>query len=151
MSDFRLDAKGFKELKAAVQRNPQKAKSEIAEFISRGITAYNRIILRSPWRVGQSGGGAPVDTRNLLDQHQRETHPTEGRIFVNTSKVKYAEAVHEGSGPYTIKNAYGRGISVRHPGLKARPWLDYAQRKARGDIEKLQDTMLNNIVSDLAR
>jgi len=33
-------------------------------------------------------------------------------------------AYHEfGSGPYLIRNAFGRGITVTHPGYPAKPWL----------------------------
>ncbi len=50
-----------------------------------------------------------------------------GGIFVqvgtNITNPPYP-AYHEfGSGPYIIRNAFGRGITVNHPGYPARPWL----------------------------
>ena len=50
-----------------------------------------------------------------------------GEIFVqigtNITNPPYP-AYHEfGSGPYLIRNAFGRGITVTHPGYPARPWL----------------------------
>ena len=45
------------------------------------------------------------------------------QIGTNITNPAYP-AFHEfGSGPYLIRNAYGRGITVTHPGYPARPWL----------------------------
>jgi len=131
MSKFILNANGIAELRRAVRRNPRKTVSEISKFLTRGIAAYNRQIIRRPWKIGQRGGGAPVDTGNLRDTHRREMLPFEARIYPT---APYAEAVH-------------KGLTARHP----RPWLDYAKQEAEPEIERLSDTMLHNIVRDLAR
>ncbi len=52
-------------------------------------------------------------------------------------------AYHEfGSGPYLIPNAFGRGITVQHPGYPARPWLrpalDDNQSKA---VKEISDSL----------
>ena len=60
-----LTIKGLKEFEEAIRRNPKVALSEGRNFLVRGIAVYNKLILRNPWRVGGSGGGAPVDTGNL--------------------------------------------------------------------------------------
>lgn len=69
-----------------------------------------------------------------------------GEIFVqvgtNITNPPYP-AYHEfGSGPYSIPNAFGRGITVTHPGYPARPWLrpalDDNQSKA---IKEISDSL----------
>lgn len=131
MSRFRVDHKGFKELRAAVRRNPRKTVQEVGKFLARGIAVYNRQIIRDPWRLGQTGGGAPVDTGNLRDTHRREVRDWSARIYPT---APYAMDVHEGTSF-----------------MKARPWLDYAMDRGKREIDQLEQTMLNNIVADLAR
>jgi len=43
--------------------------------------------------------------------------------------VKYAKAVEQGTDPYIIRNGFGRGILIHHPGLKGRPFLQPAAEK----------------------
>lgn len=136
MSQFRLTKRGFKELRAAVQRNPRKVMREVGMFLARGIAVYNRLIIRSPWRLGQSGGGAPVDTGNLRDTHRREVQQWSARIYPT---APYAAYVH-GIDGYPRKRSY-----------QLRPWLDYAHDRGATEITKLHNTMLENIVGDLAK
>jgi hypothetical protein len=124
-----IDQASLAGLRAAVARNPAKVLSEVSNFLARGIRAYNETIIRSPWRVGASGGGAPVDTGNLRDTHMKSVSTWEARIYPT---APYAESVHEG-----------------HAGVRARPWLDYAQRVNEARIAALQNNLLDNIVKDL--
>lgn len=125
--DISID--GLDALKRAVARNPAKVRTETGKFITKGMAAYNRGIIRNPWRVGQSGGGAPVDTGNLRDTHSRSVSTWEGRI---TPNAPYAEAVHD------------RG---RHP----RPWLDFVKNQKDNEIRQLEQDLLANITNDLAQ
>jgi hypothetical protein len=78
----------------------------------------------------------PVDTGNLRAHNKmrvaRMPPGARGEVY---NDADYAAAVHNGSGPYTIRPrrkkvlrfvAGGRVVfaqSVRHPGTRARPWL----------------------------
>lgn len=131
MSRVRLTQRGLEDLRRAIKRSPRRAEREAGTFIARGIATYNRTIIRNPWRLGQSGGGAPVDTGNLRDTHVRKVETWEGRI---KATAPYAYAVHSGEGQ-------------RHP----RPWLDYAKEKNEAKITQLIKEMLDSIVADLRR
>ncbi|RKZ11028.1 hypothetical protein DRQ25_00785 [Candidatus Fermentibacteria bacterium] len=145
-SALKIEMIGRKELEAAIKRNPQKVLKEGRLYITRGLAVYKQGILRSPWRVGGNGGGAPVsnDSRfprsnqrqrsgNLRDSHQTTIRGLVGRIGPNKSLSPYANFVHEG----TRK-------------MKKRPWLDHVKKTKDGKITKLYNRMLKNIVADLA-
>ncbi len=129
----RFNEADIRSLRAAIKRNPETVRTEVANFITRGIRAYNEVILRAPWRVGASGGGSPVAMirgGNLRDTHRREVSQFEGRI---TPTAYYARYVHEGT----------------HK-MKARPWLDYAVSTAQARIAELERVLLDNVTKDLA-
>ena len=84
----------------------------------------------------------PVDTGNLRAGNQmrvsRKAPGAQGLVY---NDVDYALAVHNGSGPYTIRPRKGKALkfeiggqtvfarSVRHPGTKGRPWMARAGRE----------------------
>jgi hypothetical protein len=120
-----FEINGAEEFREAIRRNPQTILDLVGKFIIRGLAEYKRIIIRSPWRMGMAGGGAPVATGNLRDTHLTETTSFDGRIYPTAS---YSEAVH-----------------------KTRPWLDYATTTADPAVEKLEQELLSDIVADLAK
>jgi len=117
-------------LKQAIRTNPVRVRKYATRFFTRAMAEYNRKIIRNPWEVGESSGGAPVDSGRLRDSHKREIRPWEARIYPTAD---YAEWVHEG----TRK-------------MEPRPWLDYAFRQAQEKVEKHADKMLKRIVKGLA-
>jgi len=121
---------GLKELSLAIKRNPRLVMNQSKEFMRKGIAEYMRTIRGTPWRLGGSGGGAPVDTGNLRDSHLPPIYGTwEAEIRANnTGNAEYAGALH-----------------------KKRPWLDYAQEKNKGAIEKLEGDLLKQIVDNLKK
>lgn len=84
----------------------------------------------------------PVDTGNLRVHNKmnvrRTANGARGEVY---NDADYAAAVHDGSGPYTIRpkkrkalkfEIGGRTVyakSVRHPGVPGRPWLARAGRE----------------------
>lgn len=84
----------------------------------------------------------PVDTGTLRAGNQMAVSRTgtgsRGWVYNN---VEYADAVHEGSGPYVIRPKRGKALkfemngrtvfakSVRHPGTRGRPWISRAGRE----------------------
>lgn len=123
--DTFFELKGADEFREAIRRNPQKILDLVGRFITRGLSEYKRILIRSPWKIGMSGGGAPVDTGNLRDTHITEVSAWQGSI---RPSAPYSEAVH-----------------------KKRPWLDYAKETASPNIDKLEAELLQDIVADLAK
>lgn len=134
MADVRII--GLKELKKAVARNPKKVLNETRDFLSRGMAAYKRGIIRSPWRVGGSGGGAPAKTGNLRDTHRTQINKLKAIIFPT---AKYAKYVHGIEG-FPRRRTY-----------QLRPWLDYVKKTKEGEIQRLYRNLLKNITSDLAK
>ena len=84
----------------------------------------------------------PVDTGNLRAHNQmtvgRSPRGAVGWVF---NDAAYAEAVHNGSPPHTIRPRKGKALkfqmdgrtvfakSVRHPGNRGRPWITRAGRE----------------------
>lgn len=84
----------------------------------------------------------PVDTGTLRAGNQmavsRVSRGARGWVYNN---ISYADAVHDGSGPYTIRPKKGKALkfvvdgqtvfarSVRHPGTKGRPWIARAGKE----------------------
>jgi hypothetical protein len=125
MMEVRFDENQLRSIEQAIKRNPQTVLLEVGKFLARGMAVYNRGIIRSPWRVGMLGGGAPVATGNLRDTHRKTVSQWSASISPNAS---YAEEVH-----------------------KERPWLDHVFNTSRQEIEKLENDLLDKITEDLAR
>ncbi len=134
--DFEIDQLQMQSLREAVRRNPAKVLSETKNFLTKGMAEYNKGVIRSPWRMGGSGGGAPVATGNLRDTHRREITQWEARIYPTAD---YAPYVHGIKG-FPRKRTY-----------QLRPWLDYVQQQYDAQIQILQGNLLNNLVNDLAK
>lgn len=131
-AELYFDPQQLSALKSAIRRAPANILDEVRNFLVRGVREYNKIIIRNPWRLGGAGGGGvPVATGNLRDTHIRQIDPWEARI---APTAKYARFVHEGT-----------------RFMPARPWLDFAQHAAAGEIDALQRNLLSKIVTDLAK
>lgn len=83
----------------------------------------------------------PVKTGNLRGHNRMRVQRTATRIAAEVfNEASYVEAVHDGSRPHTIR-ARGRALrfvaggrtlyrrQVRHPGTRARPFLEQAGRE----------------------
>lgn len=133
---YEFDPKEIAGLRSAIQRAPIKVKEYVGRFLTQGMAEYNKIIIRNPWRMGQSGGGAPTDTGNLRDTHHRKVSAWEAMIYPT---APYAPYVHGLKG-FARKRSY-----------QLRPWLDYAQTQADGVIKEKERELLTNIVTNLAQ
>ena len=141
-NQFIMTVKGLKEFEAAIKRNPKTTIKQINVFFVRSIAEYRKIIMRQPWRVGGTGGGAPVDTQALRDSHQSGTKigKLEASIGPDESIARYAKYVH----------GRRRGEINAGNGVKSRPWLIHAFEKGDKKVRMLQDDLLKNIINDLA-
>lgn len=131
---FKITLEGEKQLRAAFKENPEEVKRLGGKMMNNLKTAYQRQIIRSPWRIGGTGGGVPVDTGSLRDSHQWIANQTRMEVRVPESKADaYGWAVHEGTGD-----------------MEARPWLDYAQEQLKTEREKELSNFMDGIVNNLA-
>ena len=118
----------------AFKAAPREVADEGKIFLTRGLSEYKRVSLQTkPWKVGQSGGGIPVATGNLREQHRTVISGLEGKFGVGQSRVKYAGYVHDGTGR-----------------MEARPWLEYARIKADGAVKKHYKVFMDNILKFIA-
>lgn len=147
MNSFTMTTQGFNEFKRAIERNPQLVAARGRTFLNRGIMAYRRVIEGAPWRVGQRGGGVPVDTGNLKKSHRYRVTGLRGVIDFDEnpnpsqSRYPYGAIVH-GDRPKPFK--------MRGKNLQTRPWLNYAVKKADSTVEVEYRKFLKQIVSELA-
>lgn len=101
-----------------------------------GATAADRHKNRSaPWSPPN------VDTGHLK-RSVGYIKPAPLRRWIGTglgSKEKsgYAKYLEFGTRPYEINNAFGRGITVKHPGIKPRPFLRPALHRNRSRINRI--------------
>lgn len=129
--DINFDQRTVNALRQAIANNPKSVLSATRTFLSRGMAKYKEGIIRSPWRIGGIGGGAPVDTGSLRDTHRTEFSSFEARIFPS---ARYALFVHEGT-------KY----------LPARPWLDFVKQQKESQIHQLESQLLDSIVKDFTK
>jgi len=135
MSSVSIEFKGLDELERAIKKNPQRVIEHSQTFLQRGMAVYRSGIQNRPWRVGESGGGAPVDTRNLVQSHAVRYEQLQASIGPSRNyQVPYAVYVHEGTRR-----------------MQKRPWLDYVKKDSDSKIRPLYQDLLKNIVSDLAQ
>lgn len=77
---------------------------------------------------------------------RRKLKPSIGIVWIDLKTVavrataQHAQAIEEGAGPHLIPNAFGRGITVLHPGNMADPFLRTGylavQRQWRGILDR---------------
>lgn len=98
--------------------------------------AYRLVGECTRWMYNRANILTPVDTGNLRAHNQmRVSRAAPGARGLVYNDAEYALAVHDGSGPYTIRPRKGKALkfevdgrtvyarSVRHPGTKGRPWM----------------------------
>lgn len=129
-----LQLKGMDEFRRAISRNPEFVAREGRSLLVRSMAIYKKTVRNKPWKVGESGGGVPVDTGNLRDQHQQRFTGPLSIAYGPASNVQYAPFIHEGTGR-----------------LKPRPWLDHAVKSNEKDQGRLSREFLDKIVHNLAK
>jgi phage gpG-like protein len=116
-----------------------------------------------PWRLKQNGGFGGSNSVLIMTGALRDSYATKngrghvevideanGTVSVGSNlKTKkgapLAVYMQGGAKPFTISNAFGRGIVVHHPGYPARP-----QTVTDEDAGRMSQTMLNYIIGEQA-
>ncbi len=138
MQEVQLSSADIAAFERAIARNPQTVVQAVGQFLVRGMAAFNRLLIRNPWRVGLQGGGVPVRTGNLRDTHLRSIGRWEARVGPDLARAPYAPYVH-GIAGHPRKRTY-----------PLRPWLDYVVQQSERDINTLQKDLVGAVVNDLA-
>lgn len=134
MATFSMKIIGMDQFKKALERNPNKVKDELGKFFIKAIASYKSGIINNPWHMNANSGGSPVATGNLRDMHKSLIKPWQAVIGPDENEVRYAKYVHDGT-----------------KRMHARPWLDFVKKDRDQEVKKLEQQMLQNIVSDLAK
>ena len=132
------------QLKRAIQTSPQAVRVHGYVFIRDSVNAIKQEALtRSPWKVGQMGGGAPRDTGDTRGSHHTKVQPDglSGEVYVQDSSVPYAKYVH-GNSP--------RPVKVKGKSIMTRPWLDYAAKKSEQKIDQNFNRFADEILKHIA-
>lgn len=130
-----ISLKGYNEIQTAIRNYPSQSKTAVQVFFQRGLAEIDRTVKTSPWQVGQSGGGVPVASGNLRQRgHVKELGEWKATYGIDPSAVRYAAFVHEGT---------------RY--MRPRPWLDYAKEASMPEIERLQESLIDSLVSLLQK
>ena len=106
---------------------------------------------------------APIRTGNLKrDIRVFEANASEVKIG-NTLKIKYAKYVHSGTRAYIIKPKNKKALAnkkaglffgkkVKHPGIKANPYLLNAWNIYRnGGLKRASDELAQNVGKDIVK
>ena len=106
---------------------------------------------------------APIRTGNLKrDIRVFEANASEVKIG-NTLKIKYAKYVHSGTRAYTIKPKNKKALAnkkaglffgkkVKHPGIKANPYLLNAWNiYENGGLKRASDDLVHNLGKEIVK
>lgn len=131
-----LSIANLSRVQSALKQSPDIVLGETRDFLVRAAAEVRRVIFNDPWRVGMSGGGVPVNTGNLRQSHRTSFFDWSAAIGPDTNQAPYAGKVHDGD---------------RRRGIRARPWLVYAEGKAKPAVEALGRDMVRRITEAVAR
>ena len=133
--NIQINEKDLRNLRKAFNNSPDLMRSKGGQLMTRLKANLQQRIIRKPWQVGWSGGGAPVASGSLRDAHRYKVSSTELEISLDPSKEdSYGRYVHEGTSK-----------------MEARPWLDYAVEKEESNTNQLVNNFLDDVVQGLAR
>ena len=157
LAEFNIKITGITEFKRAIQRQPEETRALLQTFFSRAEAKLKSRLRNNPWKMGDSGGGVPVDTGNLRDgtigagrapraETKQKKKDGVGHVYERSAMslkiyptASYAKYVHGIEG-YPRKRSY-----------QLRPWLDYALQKEEINIRNLEKDLLKSIVQNLAK
>lgn len=148
MSVINIEIKNIKQIRQAFGLAPALMTKNLSTAIKQTI-----FFVRA-----KAVSNAPVRTSNLRGSVYQSFGPLKGEIGFN---AKYAGWVHDGTSPYTIrpktkKALYWKGAShpmrlVRHPGIKANPYLQRAVDDSQEQIDKFFVKAVQNALNVIGK
>jgi HK97 gp10 family phage protein len=147
MPQFTIKVEGLTELKAAFKVAPEIAIPELKKAIQTSVNLIRPIMVKN----------APYKTGKLRQNIYARTSGLKGTVGPDLTTTKYALFVHEGTRPYMIyprkasvlafrvgsKMVFAK--SVRHPGIKANPFVKNTVLEVTPYIQQIFSNSLQNI------
>lgn len=148
MGDIEIKIKNIEEIKRAFSKSPALMTKNLDRAIRQTILFI----------MGKSVANAPIRTGRLRASSYTSYGPLKGEVGF---KAKYASYVHDGTSPYIInaksgKALYWKGAShpvkrVRHPGIKANPFLRKAVENNELQIDKFFENAVQDTLDQIAK
>lgn len=145
---FEIKVNGLNQLNTAIQKSPQMVFDELSKGVKTSVN-FIRPIMRSETPRGTS--------RKLSANIQAKAVGLEGSVGPNLDITPYAWFVHQGTNPYTIRPKLKKALwwhgalhpvkKVRHPGIKANPFVDRTFGQIKSPVERIFHQTINNIIS----
>lgn len=148
MAEIHVEIKNLAEIKRAFKAAPARMTKNLNIAIRQTVLFIRAGSVRN----------APVRTGNLRGSAYQSFGVLKGEIGF---KAKYALFVHDGTSPYTItprsaKALYWKGAShpvrrVKHPGIKANPFLKRAIEDGQPQIDKFFEKAVQDTLDTVAK
>ena len=144
---FTIQVKGFDKLNTSIRKSPKMVFDELSQGIKTSVN-----IIRPIMRMETPRG----KTRKLSRNIQAVAIGLKGKVGPNLDITPYAWYVHEGTNPYTIRPKAKKALwwpgalhpvkSVRHPGIKANPFVERTFKQIKKPIEQVMNNVVSNII-----
>lgn len=148
MSEVKIVISNLDQIKAALAKEPVLMVKNL-DIAIRSIIFLIR---------AKAVANAPVKTAYLRGSVYNDFSPLRGEVGF---KAKYASWVHDGTSPYTIypsskKALFWKGAShpvrrVKHPGIRANPFLRKAVDQSASSIDQLFTKAVSDTLDTVAR
>lgn len=148
---FEIEIKGIEKLKRAINQSPAMVKKEMSNAIRTSVN-----IIRPMMRAE-----APNKTGKLSRNIYANAQGLRGEVGPNLSVTPYAWYVHQGTDPYEIrpknkKALYWKGAlhpvkKVKHPGIKANPFVEKTRDKIEDPIQRIFEKTIDRIITNFHR
>lgn len=149
---FEIKIKGFDKLNRAIQKSPQMVFDELSKSVKTSVNLI-RPIMRMEVPRGK--------TRKLSENIQVKAVGLEGSVGPNLEITPYGWWVHQGTDPYTIRPKRKKALwwkgalhpvkKVRHPGIKANPFVDRTFGQIKSPVERIMGQSVDNIIRKFHR
>lgn len=150
-NNFTIEIKDLDKLKKAFKQSPQIVRTELGKAIKISVNIIKPIMQTE----------VPYKTGKLRQNITAFSSGLSGRVGPNLKVTPYALAVHNGTGPYIIrpktkKALWWPGLShpvkmVRHPGIKANPFIERTVDKVDSPINKIFGNSIDKIINKLIK
>lgn len=160
---FEIKIKGLEKLRNAIRKAPRMVHSELSNAIKTSLYLL-RPIVKKEIPVGKNVPGHRKREADRLRQSlEVEVKGLEGSIGPNLITHPYGLYVHEGTSPYIIKPRRKKVLCfytngkwvfakrVRHPGIKANPYMERAFDEGKPHVEKIFQKSIYRIISNIQK
>jgi len=138
---YSIEIKGLKELQNNFKKSPVMVTKELVGAIKTSIHIIRPMMVKE----------APHDTGELRKNIYARQIGLTGTVGPDLNKTPYALYVNYGTSPYIIRNGWGKGILINHPGIKANPFMQRTVDEMTPIVQKIFEKTISNIINKLAK